>query len=189
MTECGRKNDEWKNVNDNARIINSWCGKFNYDILFVAVDFCSITLLRSKQHKSFDVVEEEQSLMIKEKSSLVLFDQVFPFFIGSGVNVLICCNWIKIPTSPGLYSTRWSGLFTFRIVRKHRKKFMSPYRHFIIIILSFAIFHPHFVIPFFHPPYGSRFIETRWDRVLSHPRRPPRLNSVEVNHNFQGVTL
>ena len=23
MTECGRKNDEWKNVNDNARIMKS----------------------------------------------------------------------------------------------------------------------------------------------------------------------
>lgn len=80
MTKCGRKNNEWKNVNDNARIMKSWWGKFNYNILFVAVDFSSVTLLSSKQYESFDVVEEEQSLMIKGKSSLTLFDQIFSVF-------------------------------------------------------------------------------------------------------------
>lgn len=36
--------------------------------------FCSGNLLRSKQRKSFDAVKEEQSLMIKRKSSALFSD-------------------------------------------------------------------------------------------------------------------
>ena len=41
---------------------------------------CSGSLLRSRQRKCFDVVKEKQSLMIKGKSGLLLFDQALPIF-------------------------------------------------------------------------------------------------------------
>jgi len=44
-------------------------------------DFCSGNLLRSRQRKSFDVVNEELSLMIKGKASQSLFDQGFSGFV------------------------------------------------------------------------------------------------------------
>ena len=87
-----------------------------------------------------------------------------------GVLALKCFDLLgienKIWTSPDLNSMRWLGLFTNKTFRKHLK-LIFPHRDFIICIMSWAIFHPHFSIrnlpstfyrPHFsihHPPFAS----------------------------------
>ena len=106
--------------------------------------------------------------MIKRKPCLSLFDpgfsgfsQFFFFFFSFGRhrNVRICFVNEKIHRF-GINSIRWPGLFTSKTVRKHRK-FIPPYKEFIIRILSFVIFHPHISIRIFHPPSGPQFTETQ----------------------------
>ena len=61
-------------------------------------------------------------------------------------------NNIKCWTSPGLKYIRWPGLFTTRALRKHRIRM-----DFIIYIVSFTIFHKHFIRIFPSAFYNPHF--------------------------------
>ena len=74
---------------------------------------------------------------------VIIWSRLFVFYFSFySAGIKMC--W----TSPGLNSITWPGLFTSKTVRKLRK-FISDHKDFIIHLLSFLIFHPHFVICIF----------------------------------------
>ena len=108
--------------NDNVRMITSWCGKLNYDVLLATVDFCRGNCHGGKQQNSFPVVKEEESLTgahliinFNFRSNLTRFlsgSEVKMFWFVLQLNKKY---WTVLSVS--INSIKWPGLLTTRTVR------------------------------------------------------------------------
>ena len=112
-------------------------------------------------------IEWRKNRVWRWKSGLFLFYQGLPgcFWIRPGRVKMFwpAVLWLNIKcwTSPGLKYIRWPGLFTTRAFIKDRTDF-------IIYIVSFAIFHLHFIHIFLPTFYNPHFYHTHFIiRILS----------------------